>query len=293
MMKIFYLKMKKLLHKLTLSKRTFVLSDGSTSIKPLSYTWIYISLLLLCVMYFYQFIVGQYFQIIGVSWFISRIPNFFTILESMVTNLDLSYLPNIIDPLFDTIKMAFIGTLLGSLISLPIAFLASQNMINNPLITACVKLLLSLVRTLPSILYALIFAFVFGYGTFVGALSLTVFTFAISTKLLYEHIETLDMGAFQAIQSSGATKPQAFAAGILPQIYGQFISVALYSFEINIRYSAILGFVGAGGIGILLNDAMSLRDYGKVSVMLIGFVTLILMTENLSRYVRKRLGQSQ
>ncbi len=293
MTKISYLKMKKLIDKLTLSKRTFVLKDGSISIKPVSYLWVYLTILFLIIIFFYQFIVGQYFEMIGFGWFISRIPNFFTILGSMVTNFDIDYFPNIIDPLFDTIKMAFIGTLIGSLISLPVAFLASQNMINNRFITIVVKFFLSLVRTLPSILYALIFAFIFGYGTFVGALSLTVFTFAISTKLLYENIETLDLGAFQAIQSAGATKPQAFAAGILPQIYGQFVSIALYSFEINMRYSAILGFVGAGGIGILLNDAMSLRDYGKVSIMLVGFLILVLITENLSRYVRKRLGQSQ
>jgi phosphonate transport system permease protein len=98
------------------------------------------------------------------------------------------------------------------------------------------------------------------------------------------------MGAFQAIESTGATKLQAFTVSILPQIYGNFVSTALYSFEINIRYSAILGFVGAGGIGILLNDAMSLRDYGKVSVMLLGLLFLVLVTENVSRYVRKRVN---
>ncbi|MEY3610017.1 MAG: hypothetical protein RLZZ264_538 [Bacillota bacterium] len=292
MMKISYLKMKKLINKLTLAQRTYVLKDGSVSIRPLSFAWIYLTIIFLIVIFFYQFIIGKYFEIIGFAWFVSRIPNFFTILQSMLTNIDFSYIPNMIEPLLDTIKMAFIGTLLGSIISLPVAFLASQNMINNRIMTSIVKFFLSLVRTLPSILYALIFAFIFGYGTFVGALSLTVFTFAISTKLLYESIETLDLGAFQAIQSAGATKSQAFAAGILPQIYGQFVSIVLYSFEINMRYSAILGFVGAGGIGILLNDAMSLRDYGKVSIMLVGFLILVLVTENLSRYVRKKLGQS-
>jgi phosphonate transport system permease protein len=208
----------------------------------------------------------------------------------MVTQLDLDYLANTLNPLLDTLKMAYLGTLLGSLIALPIAFLASQNIVKNRYISITMKLILSLFRTLPSILYALIFAFVFGYGTFVGTISLAVFTLAISSKILYENIETLDMGAFQAIESTGATKLQAFTVSILPQIYGSFVSTALYSFEINIRYSAILGFVGAGGIGILLNDAMSLRDYGKVSVMLLGLLFLVLLTENLSRYVRKRVN---
>lgn len=284
--------MKKLFNKLTLSGRKTTLADGTIVIKPVSYTWFYLGVLIALVIFFYQFIIGRYFQAISFQFFLSRIPNFFTILESMVTSFDLNYLPNIINPLLDTIKMAIIGTLLGSFLALPVAFLASQNIMNQRLITFLVKGFLSFIRTLPSILYALIFAFIFGYGTFVGALSLTVFTFAISTKLLYEQIETLDLGAFQAIQSGGATKAQAFAVGILPQIYGQFISNTLYSFEINMRYSAILGFVGAGGIGILLNDAMSLRDYGKVSIMLVGFLCIVLLTEQLSKYIRKRLGQS-
>lgn len=284
--------MKKLFDKLTLPGRKTTLKDGTVVIKPISYIWFYLTVLLTLVIFFYQFIIGNYFQAISFQFFLSRIPNFFTILESMVTSFELDYFPNIINPLLDTIKMAIIGTFLGSIFALPVAFLASQNIINQRVVTFMVKGLLSFIRTLPSILYALIFAFIFGYGTFVGALSLTVFTFAISTKLLYEQIETLDLGAFHAIQSGGATKAQAFAAGILPQIYGQFISNTLYSFEINMRYSAILGFVGAGGIGILLNDAMSLRDYGKVSIMLVGFLCIVLLTEQLSKYVRKKLGQS-
>ena len=292
-MKTYYSKMKNLLAKLTKKRRTFILADGTLAIRPLNFTWFFSLVVIVLIIGFYQFIIGNYFNIIGFAWFVSRIPNFFTILEQMLTNFDVAYFPNMIDPLFDTIKMAFIGTLIGSLLAMPVAFIASQNIINQRLISTSTKFILSLIRTLPSILYALIFAFIFGYGTFVGALSLTVFTFAISTKLLYEHIETLDLGAYQAIQSSGATKAQAFASGILPQIYGHFVSTTLYSFEINMRYSAILGFVGAGGIGILLNDAMSLRNYGRVSIMLVGFLLLVLLTENLSRYVRKKLGQSK
>lgn len=242
------------------------------------------------VVYFFNLIVLNYFRQISFSFFVSRIPNFFTILAQMVTQLDVDYLSNTLNPLLDTLKMAYLGTLIGSLTALPIAFLASQNIVKNRYLSITMKLILSLFRTLPSILYALIFAFVFGYGTFVGTISLAVFTLAISSKILYENIETLDMGAFQAIESTGATKLQAFTVSILPQIYGNFVSTALYSFEINIRYSAILGFVGAGGIGILLNDAMSLRDYGKVSVMLLGLLFLVLITENVSRYVRKRVN---
>ncbi len=282
--------MKNWFNQLTLKTRTTRLADGTLSIRPVSLTWFYTLLVVVIVVYFFNLIVLNYFRQISFSFFVSRIPNFFTILAQMVTQLDVDYLSNTLTPLLDTLKMAYLGTLIGSLIALPIAFLASQNIVKNRYLSITMKLILSLFRTLPSILYALIFAFVFGYGTFVGTISLAVFTLAISSKILYENIETLDMGAFQAIESTGATKLQAFTVSILPQIYGNFVSTALYSFEINIRYSAILGFVGAGGIGILLNDAMSLRDYGKVSVMLLGLLFLVLITENVSRYVRKRVN---
>jgi phosphonate transport system permease protein len=282
--------MKNWFNQLTLKTRTTRLADGTLSIRPVSLTWFYSLLVVVIVVYFFNLIVLNYFRQISFSFFVSRIPNFFTILAQMVTQLDVDYLSNTLNPLLDTLKMAYLGTLIGSLTALPIAFLASQNIVKNRYLSITMKLILSLFRTLPSILYALIFAFVFGYGTFVGTISLAVFTLAISSKILYENIETLDMGAFQAIESTGATKLQAFTVSILPQIYGNFVSTALYSFEINIRYSAILGFVGAGGIGILLNDAMSLRDYGKVSVMLLGLLFLVLITENVSRYVRKRVN---
>jgi len=290
MTKILCSKMKNWFNQLTLKTRTTRLADGTLSIRPVSLTWFYTLLVVVIVVYFFNLIVLNYFRQISFSFFVSRIPNFFTILAQMVTQLDVDYLSNTLTPLLDTLKMAYLGTLIGSLIALPIAFLASQNIVKNRYLSITMKLILSLFRTLPSILYALIFAFVFGYGTFVGTISLAVFTLAISSKILYENIETLDMGAFQAIESTGATKLQAFTVSILPQIYGNFVSTALYSFEINIRYSAILGFVGAGGIGILLNDAMSLRDYGKVSVMLLGLLFLVLITENVSRYVRKRVN---
>jgi phosphonate transport system permease protein len=290
MTKILCSKMKNWFNQLTLKTRTTRLADGTLSIRPVSLTWFYSLLVVVIVVYFFNLIVLNYFRQISFSFFVSRIPNFFTILAQMVTQLDVDYLSNTLNPLLDTLKMAYLGTLIGSLTALPIAFLASQNIVKNRYLSITMKLILSLFRTLPSILYALIFAFVFGYGTFVGTISLAVFTLAISSKILYENIETLDMGAFQAIESTGATKLQAFTVSILPQIYGNFVSTALYSFEINIRYSAILGFVGAGGIGILLNDAMSLRDYGKVSVMLLGLLFLVLITENVSRYVRKRVN---
>jgi phosphonate transport system permease protein len=182
------------------------------------------------------------------------------------------------------------GTLIGALISIPIAFLAAQNIIKNKFITTLVKGVMSLIRTLPTLVYALILAFIFGYGTFVGVLATILFTFGIMTKMLYEFIETIDLGAFVAIEATGANKIKSFVSAIVPQILGFFISISLYNFEINVRSSTILGFVGAGGIGILLSDSMGLREYGKVSLMLVVLLTVVIIIESISRNIRRRLS---
>jgi phosphonate transport system permease protein len=108
--------------------------------------------------------------------------------------------------------------------------------------------------------------------------------------MLYEFIETIDLGAFVAIEATGANKIKSFVSAIVPQIMGFFLSVSLYNFEINVRSSTILGFVGAGGIGILLNDSMGLREYGKVSLMLVVLLTVVIIIESISRNIRRRLS---
>lgn len=239
--------------------------------------------------YFYQSIIGTYFSRVSFGLFLSRVPNFFSIINSMLSEINWGYWDVVYLSFLDTIKMAIVGTLLGSILALPVAFLASRNLMKMHLLTNGLKTFLSVVRTIPTLVYALIFAFIFGFGTFVGTLALIIFTFGIMTKLLYEQIETLDLGAFEAIESTGATATQAFLVAIIPQILGFYFSSILYNFEINIRSSAILGFVGAGGIGILLNDAMGLRDYDKVSLMVLCLLLLVIGIEQISRMLRKGL----
>ena len=95
-----------------------------------------------------------------------------------------------------------------------------------------------------------------GFGVLAGTVAIMIFTFAIMSKMLYERIETIDMGAYLAIEATGATKTRAFFTAVIPQIMGTYLSLSLYSFEINIRYAAILGYVGAGGIGVILNNIL-------------------------------------
>jgi phosphonate transport system permease protein len=207
----------------------------------------------------------------------------------MITDFDISYAPLVVAPMIETIQIAILGTLIGGILALPAAILASQNIMGKSVIPVITKSILSIIRTFPTLLYAVILALIFDYGSFVGVLATILFTFGIISKMLYEIIEAVDMNAFIAIEATGATKLQAFRAAVIPQILGRYYSIMLYTFEINLRASAILGFVNAGGIGRILNDQQALNRWGNVGVIILALLIVVLVVENLSQALRRKL----
>lgn len=224
-----------------------------------------------------------------VSILIERGYQFGVILKRVFTP-DMSYLDKVWSPLFDTIKMSVIGSVLGSTLALPFAVLASTNINKSRGVVAVLRVVLNIVRTLPTLVIASIFALIFGLGTFAGTVAITVFTFGIVAKMLYESIETIDMGPFEAMESLGANKFRAFWSACFPQILPTYLSQCLYSFEINVRAAAILGYVGAGGLGILINERIGWRDYESLGTVLLTLFVVVLIIENLSQYLRSKLS---
>lgn len=199
------------------------------------------------------------------------------------------YLNKLWQPLFDTIKMSLLGSILGSVFALPLAYLASSNMIKNKSVVAVSKLILSILRTLPTLVAALIATFIFGIGTMAGTVAIFIFTVAYVGKLLYEQIENADLKAFEAMHSMGHTNISAFRFAVLPQIMPNYLSNAIFCFEGNVRYAAILGYVGAGGIGLLLNESLGWRNYANVGMILLLLVVAVFIIETISEYFRKKL----
>lgn len=220
---------------------------------------------------------------------INRGKEFFVILKDMAIP-DFSYAKTVITPLLDTIKMSLLGSMIGSFIAIPFAILSSVNINKSKLLLTVVRLILSITRTLPTLILALIATYVFGLGTFAGTVAISIFTFGIVVKMMYEKIETVDMGPFEAMEAVGATKLKAFMAAIMPQILPTYLSSCLYSLEINVRYAAILGYVGAGGIGLILNEKIGWREYDRVGMILLMLFITVVIIENLSKYIRERLG---
>ncbi|MFH5881104.1 phosphonate ABC transporter, permease protein PhnE [Liberiplasma polymorphum] len=262
--------------------RTHTLTDGTKVIEPFSY--VPITLLIL----FILTVISWNATNIRLDFLFSRYKNFFTVLGRM-TSPRWRYFYTAYGPMIDTIQMSFLGSLVGALLALPVAFLSASNINKNKYTLGLSRVLLSLVRTLPVLVYAAILALAFGYGVFPGTVAIAIFTFGILTKMLYEQIETIDLSAYVALEATGASKPKAFATAIIPQLLPSYLSYSLYSFEINIRYAAILGYVGAGGIGLLFDDRMAWRQYQDVGVLIVMMFAVVLTIESLSRYFRRRL----
>ena len=196
----------------------------------------------------------------------------------------------VIGPLVDTVKMSILGTVIGCLLALPVAVLASTNICKSPAIVSVLRFILALIRTLPTLVIALVCALVFGLGTFAGTLAIAIFTFGIVAKMLYESIETIDMGPFEAMEALGANKFQAFWSACVPQILPVYLSHSLYCFEMNVRASAILGYVGAGGLGITINERIGWRDYNGLGMVLLSLFVVVVAIEFFSEYLRKKLS---
>lgn len=217
-----------------------------------------------------------------------RIGQFFVILGEMFPP-KVDYMSAVWNPLFDTIKMSLIGSVLGALLSVPFAMLASTNVCPNKIIVSAMRVMFSLIRTLPTIVIALVATLVFGLGTLAGTVAIAVFSFGYIGKLTYEEIETVDMGAFEAMEAMGSTKSRAFISAIVPQVLPFFLSNCLFNFEGNVRYAAVLGYVGAGGIGLILNEKISWREYPSVGMILVALFVTVFIIESTSRYFRKKL----
>ena len=201
-----------------------------------------------------------------------------------------SFFDKVTRPLVDTIKMSILGTVIGCALALPVAVLSSTNIDKNRAIVSVLRFILALIRTLPTLVIALVCALIFGLGTFAGTLAISIFTFGIVAKMLYESIETIDMGPFEAMEAMGANKFQAFWSACVPQILPVYLSHSLYCFEMNVRASAILGYVGAGGLGITINERIGWRGYEGLGMVLLTLFVVVVAIEFTSEYLRGKLS---
>ena len=203
---------------------------------------------------------------------------------------DWGYAGEIVDPLIQTINIATLGTALAVLFSIPIAFLAARNTTFNWATYALGRVLMSVSRSVDSLIWALIFIIVVGPGSLAGALAISVRSIGFVSKLFAEGIEEIDRGQVEAITATGAGRSQVLLYGIVPQIRPVFAGICIYRWDINIRESTVLGIVGAGGIGFVLNTAILGLEWSRVGLILLVILGVVVVSEALSAYLRKRVA---
>lgn len=260
----------------------YLLTNQKKIKSPANYNLIYLAI----------FIFSLYISVIitgfDLSVLFERASNFWEIIGEMIPP-DWDYFTEVYQPLIATIQMSIVGTFFGAILSFPVAFIAARNTNPNKIWLAGTRFILSLLRTMPVLIYAIIFTYMFGLGEFAGIIAITIFTFGILTKMTYENIENLDMGSFEAAQAAGVTRLNNIIVTIIPQMIRSYYSFVLYSLEINVRSAAILGYVGAGGVGKLLDDTLGFRQYEKSGMIIFSLIIIVILIDTFSQYLRRRL----
>lgn len=190
--------------------------------------------------------------------------------------------------LLETMAIAFLGTIVGAILAVPLAFLSASNIVAKP-IAFLVRLILIFIRTVPAIVYGLMFIRVTGPGPFAGVLTMALVSVGMLSKLYVDVIENLETSILESLESMGCTTYEKIRYGIIPQLSAMFISIVIYRFDMNLRDAAVLGLVGAGGIGAPLIFAMNGYKWAEVGSILIGLMILILFIEFLSNKIRNKL----
>lgn len=186
-----------------------------------------------------------------------------------------------------TIQMALAGTFLAVLFAFPLGFLAARNTSPHPLLYHCIKIVVNFLRTIPDFAVGLILIAAIGLGPFAGTLALAFHTTTVLVKLFAESIENIDEGVVEAISATGARFFQVISFAVLPQIMPDFISFTLYRFETNIRAAAVLGLIGAGGIGLIMNSDFRMFQYQQAATSVLVLIVLVMLVDYTSAKLRK------
>ena len=188
--------------------------------------------------------------------------------------------------LLETFCIAFLGTIVGAVISLPLSFISASNLVPKPLALVG-RILIAAIRTIPAFVYGLMFIRVTGPGPFAGVLTLAVCSVGLLSKRFTEAIEAMDFRAFHALEAMGVSRLLRIRYAVLPQFLPALASAVLYRFDVNIREASVLGLVGAGGIGAPLIFAMNHYAWNEAGAIALGLILLVWVIDRLSAALRR------
>ncbi len=197
------------------------------------------------------------------------------------------YISQLGGPIWDTLNIATLGTIIALFLAVPVAFLAARNTTPSALFIRPIALLIIVsTRSINSLIWALLLIAIIGPGVFAGVIAIAIRSIGFCAKLLYEAIEEIDHTQVEAISATGASRWQVMAYGIVPQILPAFAGIAVFRWDINIRESTVLGLVGAGGIGLQLSASLNVLAWPQVSLILLVILVAVVISEWVSAKVR-------
>jgi len=194
-----------------------------------------------------------------------------------------------IKPLWDTLAMSIAGTALAVVLSLPLALMAAPNTTPHPVIYRLVRTLMAAMRSVPEIIFGIIFVAAVGFGALPGVLALALHSTGMVAKFYAETIEHVDPKPIEAARASGASLGQIITHAVLPQVLPQLADITIYRWEYHVRASAVLGIVGAGGIGFELMAALRLIKYDEVSAILLTILACVVLVDSTGAALRRKL----
>ena len=202
---------------------------------------------------------------------------------------DFSNLNELIYAMFETIEIAFLGTFIAIVLSIPLGLFSARNLAPNYFIYLVCKTIVIFFRAIPEFIIAMILVIAIGFGAMPGVLALGLHTMGFLAKFYAEDIEHINKGPIDALKSSGATKSQIISFGVIPQILPSFVANNLYILDRNVRMATMLGIVGAGGIGYELQSSFRMFEYERVSAIIILIFVTIFIIDHLSAFIRSKI----
>jgi len=200
---------------------------------------------------------------------------------------DWDYMAQLWRPVWDTINIATLGTVLAIILAVPVAFGAARNTTPSTAFVRPVALFIIVAsRSINSLIWALMLVTIVGPGVFAGIIAIGIRSIGFCAKLLYEAIEEIDENQAESIKATGASRAQVISYGVWPQVLPAFAGISVFRWDINIRESTVLGLVGAGGIGLQLNASISNLAWTKVSLILLVIIGTVIVSEWVSAKVR-------
>ena len=202
---------------------------------------------------------------------------------------DFSNISNLILEMLETIEIAFLGTFIAIVLSIPVGLFSARNLAPNYGVFLVARTITIFFRAIPEFIIAMILVIAIGFGAIPGVLALGIHTMGFLAKFYAEDIEHVNKGPIEALKSSGASKRQIISFAIIPQIIPSFIANNLYILDRNIRMATMLGIVGAGGIGYELQSSFRMFEYQKVSAIIIIIFVTIFIIDHLSSLIRSKI----